>query len=62
MIVDKKQVVFMLADDKKIHPSYDMGFWVNSSFFCNAMSKMFNQSWDIEAKSPEDSPVLEPEE
>jgi len=46
MIVDKKQIVFMLADDKKIHPSYDMGFWVNSEFFCDAMSKMFNQSWN----------------
>jgi sugar-specific transcriptional regulator TrmB len=45
MIVDQKQIVFMLADDKKIHPSYDMGFWINSSFFCNALSKMFNQSW-----------------
>jgi len=62
MIVDKTQLVFMLADDKKIHPSYDMGFWVNSSFFCNAMSKMFNQSWETHPKLEEESPVLDNEE
>lgn len=62
MIVDKKQVVFMLADDKKIHPSYDMGFWVNSSFFCNAMSKMFNQSWDTQLEVPSEPRALDSEE
>ena len=62
VIVDKKQVVFMLADDKKIHPSYDMGFWINSVFFCNAMSKMFNQSWNSQPEVPSESTALDSEE
>ena len=56
MIVDGNQIVFMLADDKKIHPSYDMGFWINSDFFCGALSKMFNQSWDAEYIRSEEEP------
>jgi len=62
MIVDGNQIVFMLADDKKIHPSYDMGFWINSDFFCGALSKMFNQSWDAEDITSEEEPNSDLEE
>jgi sugar-specific transcriptional regulator TrmB len=62
MIVDGTQIVFMLADDKKIHPSYDMGFWINSDFFCGALSKMFNQSWNAENITSEEKPNSDIEE
>ena len=62
MIVDGTQIVFMLADDKKIHPSYDMGFWINSDFFCGAVSKMVNQSWNAENITSEEKPNSDIEE
>jgi sugar-specific transcriptional regulator TrmB len=62
MIVDRTQLVFMLADDKKIHPSYDMGFWINSDFFCGALSKMFNQSWNAGPVTSEEKPQPDIEE
>jgi len=62
MIVDGTQIVFMLADDKKIHPSYDMGFWINSDFFCGALSKMFNQSWNAENITSGEKPNSDIEE
>jgi sugar-specific transcriptional regulator TrmB len=62
MIVDQRQVVFMLADDKKIHPSYDMGFWITSDFFCGALSKMFRRSWASDKITPESEPQSDVEE
>ena len=44
-IVDGKEVVFMLLDDKKVHPTYDTGVWVNTPFFASALNNMFDQSW-----------------
>jgi len=45
-VVDGKEVVFMVNDDAKVHPTYDIGIWVNTPFFASALSKMFDQSWD----------------
>ncbi|MEK6960016.1 MAG: helix-turn-helix domain-containing protein [Nanoarchaeota archaeon] len=44
-IVDGKEIVFMTQDDADVHPTYDIGIWVNTPFFANAMEEMFNQSW-----------------
>jgi sugar-specific transcriptional regulator TrmB len=40
-IVDGKEVTFMLNDDKETHPSSDIGIWINSEFFANAIEKRF---------------------
>ncbi len=45
-IVDGKEVVFMLLDDDKVHPTYDTGIWVNTPFFASALNNMFDQSWN----------------
>ena len=45
MIVDGKQMVFMLLDDKDVHPTYDLGLWVNTPFYASAMQGMFNKVW-----------------
>ena len=45
VIIDGKSVVFMLMDDKKVHPSYDTGIWINTSFFASAFESMFNNAW-----------------
>jgi HTH-type transcriptional regulator, sugar sensing transcriptional regulator len=45
IIVDGKEVVFMIMDDKDVHPTYDVGIWVNSPFFSSALGNMFNAAW-----------------
>lgn len=44
-IVDGKNVVFMLTDDMETHPSYDIGFWVNSTYFGNTLKNYFEHKW-----------------
>jgi len=44
--VDSKDMVFMTLDDKDVHPSYDMGVWVKTPYFTNAMDDMFDHVWD----------------
>ena len=45
MIVDSSQVMFMLLDDEKIHPNYDVGIWLNTEFFARTLEQMFEMSW-----------------
>ena len=44
-VVDGKELVFMVLDDAEVHPSYDVGIWVNTPFFANAMDNLFNTAW-----------------
>jgi len=44
-IVDKEQMMFMLLNDDKIHPSYDVGVWINTEFFANALEQLFELAW-----------------
>lgn len=44
-VVDGKEVVFMVLDDKEVHPTYDVGIWVNSPFFASALDNLFNVAW-----------------
>ncbi len=44
-IVDGKELVFMVLDDKEVHPTYDVGIWVNTPFFAQAMETMFESNW-----------------
>jgi sugar-specific transcriptional regulator TrmB len=46
VIVDSKDVLFMVNHDKEVHDSYDIGIWVKSPFFGNALENMFNLSWN----------------
>lgn len=45
IIVDDQHILFMLTDDKDIHPSYDVGVWVKTPYFANALKEMFEQMW-----------------
>ncbi|MBI2110593.1 TrmB family transcriptional regulator [Candidatus Woesearchaeota archaeon] len=48
-IVDGKEILFMITDDKEIHPTYDIGVWVNTPFFAQALEHLFNNHWkDLE--------------
>jgi len=44
-IVDGKELIFMVLDDTVVHPTYDVGIWVNTPFFASALQQLFDLSW-----------------
>ena len=44
-VVDGKELVFMVLDDKEVHPTYDVGIWVNTPFFASAVENLFDLAW-----------------
>jgi HTH-type transcriptional regulator, sugar sensing transcriptional regulator len=44
-LVDDEQMMFMLLDDKTVHPNYDVGIWLASGFFAKSLGQMFNLAW-----------------
>jgi len=44
-VVDGKELVFMVLDDKEVHPTYDVGIWVNTPFFAQALEGLFDVAW-----------------
>ena len=45
IIIDSSQLMFMLLDDEKFHPNYDIGIWVNTEFFAQALEQLFELAW-----------------
>ena len=51
-VVDGKDLMFMLMHDDDVHPTYDVGVWVNTPFFATALENMFDLAWkDFEPAS-----------
>ncbi|MFH1590506.1 MAG: helix-turn-helix domain-containing protein [archaeon] len=44
-IVDGKELIFMVLDDSEVHPTYDVGIWVNTPFFASALETLFDVAW-----------------
>ena len=44
-VVDGKELIFMILDDKEVHPTYDVGVWVSTPFFAKAMDGLFDNAW-----------------
>ncbi len=44
-VVDKKEIIFMVMDDSEVHPTYDVGIWINTPFFAAAMDELFDLAW-----------------
>jgi sugar-specific transcriptional regulator TrmB len=44
-VADNKEAMFMLMDDIDVHPSYDIGVWINTPFFANSMMQLFDLAW-----------------
>ncbi len=44
-IIDSSQLMFMLLDDEKIHPNYDIGIWINTEFFAQVLEQLFELAW-----------------
>ena len=45
VIIDSNQLMFMLLDDEKFHPNYDIGVLINTEFFARALEQMFELAW-----------------
>ena len=45
VIIDGNHIMFMLLDDEKFHPNYDIGVWINTEFFAQALEQMFDLAW-----------------
>ena len=45
VVVDSSQLMFMLLDDEKFHPNYDIGVWINTQFFAEALEQLFELAW-----------------
>ena len=45
IVVDGKELIFMVMDDAEVHPTYDIGIWINTPFFASALEEMFELAW-----------------
>ncbi len=46
IVVDGQEVIFMVMDDSEVHPTYDVGIWVNTPFFASALDNLFNMAFE----------------
>jgi len=46
IIVDGKDIMFMVSHDKEVHESADVGIWANTPFFASAMKAMFEKAYN----------------
>jgi len=45
VVVDAEELMFMLLDDKTVHPNYDVAVWISTEFFARALEQMFELAW-----------------
>ena len=45
VIVDRKELLFMINNDNEVHPTYDVGIWVNTPYFAAALEELFELAW-----------------
>ncbi len=53
VIVDGKELIFMVLNDTDVHPTYDVGIWVNTPFFASALENLFELAWKTMKPSAE---------
>lgn len=45
-VIDAEEVMFMLLDDKTVHPNYDVAVWLSTEYFARALEQMFELAWN----------------
>ena len=45
-VIDSEQILFMLLNDETVHPNYDLGVWINTDFFAQALEQLFEIAWN----------------
>jgi sugar-specific transcriptional regulator TrmB len=46
IVVDSEEILFMLLNDDTVHPNYDVGVWINTQFFAQALEQLFEIAWN----------------
>lgn len=44
-VIDSEQIMFMLLDDKTVHPNYDVGVWLSTEYLAQSLEQMFDVAW-----------------
>jgi len=44
-IIDSEEMMFMLLDDKSVHPNYDVAVWLSTDYFAKALEQIFEVAW-----------------
>ncbi|MBT4936126.1 hypothetical protein HOL21_00615 [Candidatus Woesearchaeota archaeon] len=44
-MIDGKEVLVFLTDDKKVHKSYDCAVWLDAPYFVDYFDKLFQNEW-----------------
>ncbi len=44
-LVDRKEALFMISNDKDVHETYDSAVWISTPFFSQAFGTMFDTVW-----------------
>ncbi len=44
-VVDEKEILLMLTNDKKTHKDYDCAVWVDAPYFVSYFNKLFDLEW-----------------
>ena len=44
-IVDNKELLLVMTEDKKVHKDYDCGVWIDTSYFVDYFAKLFDNEW-----------------
>jgi sugar-specific transcriptional regulator TrmB len=46
IVVDSSEVMFMLLDDKTVHPNYDVAVWLSTEYFAKTLEQIFEVAWN----------------
>jgi sugar-specific transcriptional regulator TrmB len=46
VVVDNKELMFMIMNDEEVHPTYDIGIWLNAPYFATALNGLFENTWN----------------
>ncbi|MEK6953301.1 MAG: helix-turn-helix domain-containing protein [Nanoarchaeota archaeon] len=46
VIIDSKEILSVITDDKTTHENYDTAIWTNTPFFAHALETMFDFLWE----------------
>ena len=44
-LVDRKEALFFVSNDKDVHENYDSAVWISTPFFAEAFGTMFDSVW-----------------
>lgn len=46
-IVDNKELLLMLTDDRKTHKEYDCAVWIDTPYFVEYFNRLFDKEWGV---------------